>query len=280
MQTPIADMVARMLAADEPASAVVAAVRALEIVTQNNALRNVMSRVTSREQAKVRQQNFRNRKKEQELAREVKANDVTSRNANVTQDSVTTPLSDCVLLSSSLLTGEPLKSSKKEKKESSGIQARARGTRMEPGTPLSDEHRAIIVAEGISDPEKLWAEFVDYWSDIPGQRGVKMKWDGTLRNRCRDVIKRGFNGQASSNNRANQTSGPAPTRDTAIVTGMGRALERRRAARDATDPGRQDVREGRHPGAATGTDAEPGPSESDDGPPRQFAFLPAGHAGG
>jgi hypothetical protein len=278
LSTPIADMVAQMLSENEPSAAIIAAVRALEIVTQNNALRNVMSRVTQRDQAKVRQQNFRNRKKEQQLAKEAQANDGAARNANVTQDSVTPPLSDCVLLSSSLLSGEPLKSSKKEKKESSGIQARARGTRMEPGTPLSDEHRAIIVAEGIFDPEKLWAEFVDYWSDIPGQRGIKLKWDGTLRNRCRDVIKRGFNGQASSNNRANQTTGPAPTRDTAIVTGMGRALERRRAARDATDPGRQDVREGRHPGAASGTDAEPGPEESDDGPSRQLALLPAGYA--
>jgi hypothetical protein len=277
MQTPIADMVARMLAADEPASAIVAAVRALECVTQSNALRNVMSRVTARDQAKVRQQNFRNRKKEQQLAKEAQANDGADSNASVTQDSVTAPLLDCVLLTSSfLLSGEPLK--EERKKESSGIQARARGTRMEPGTPLSDEHRALIVAEGISDPEKLWAEFVDYWSDIPGQRGVKVKWTGTLRNRCRDVTKRGFNGHASSNNRTNQTTGPAPTRDAAVLTGMGRALERRRADRDAADPGRKDVREGRHPSDISGTDAKPGPEESDDGPSRQLTVISTRYA--
>jgi hypothetical protein len=199
MQTPIADMMARMLADNEPAAAIVAAVRALEIVTQNNALRNVMSRVTEREKAKVRQQNFRNRKKEQELAKEAQANDGAARNAIVTQDSVTPPLSDCVLLPSSLLSGEPLK------KESSGIRARARGTRMEPGTPLSDEHRALIIAEGITDPDKFWAEFVDYWSEIPGQRGVKIGWTGTLRNRCRDVISKGFNRPSQGPNHGRRT---------------------------------------------------------------------------
>src|ERR1017187_1590080 len=68
------------------------------------------------------------------------------------------PLTPSVLLPS-LLTEEPLKESSKER-------MRARGTRMAPGTPLSEEHHALILAEGIADPEKLWAEFVDYWSDI------------------------------------------------------------------------------------------------------------------
>jgi hypothetical protein len=78
----------------------------------------------------------------------------------------------------------------------------------------------------------------------------------------------GFNGHGFSINRANQASGPAPTRDIAVFAGMGRALERRRAARDADDPGRQDVREAGHPGAAGGADADPGSAPRDDASPR------------
>ena len=33
--------------------------------------------------------------------------------------------------------------------------------------------------------------FHDYWIGIPGQRGVKLDWQATWRNRIRDVIDRG-----------------------------------------------------------------------------------------
>jgi len=204
--TPIADMVERMLAADAPAVAIVAAIRALETVTHNvthNVTRdsNVTSRVTSREKNRIRQQDWRNRQKEQNLAREVQANDGADHNDPVTRDvtpeSVTTANSVVVLS----LQGKGLSVEEESKKVRKTENARARGTRLAPGAPLSDEHRAIIVAEGIHDPEKLWAEFVDYWSDIPGQRGCKISWSGTLRNRCRDVIKRGFQFTGAKNGR-------------------------------------------------------------------------------
>src|SRR5437879_2773265 len=57
--------------------------------------------------------------------------------ADTSAPSADSPLSDSVVLTS-LLSKEATKESKKE---SSAI--RARGTRMEPGTPLSAEHRAI-----------------------------------------------------------------------------------------------------------------------------------------
>jgi hypothetical protein len=94
-----------------------------------------------------------------------------------------------------------------------------------------------------------------------------------------EIPEGGFNGHDFSNNRANQAAGPAPTRDIAVFAGMGRALERRRAARAADDPGRQVVREAGHPGAAGGVDAEPGSAPDDDGPPRQSALFIAGHTG-
>lgn len=191
--TPIADMVERMLANNDPHQAIVAAVRALECVTVVTRSVTLPSRDASRsvtqEQARVRAQNYRNRKKFQSVA---KANDVAAPSVTVTpivtRDDVTEAISDCVVLPSLLSssTAKPLKESKRE-----GM--RARGTRLEAGAPLSDEYRALIIAEGIQDPDKFWAEFVDYWSELPGQRGVKVGWTGTLRNRCRDVISKGFN---------------------------------------------------------------------------------------
>jgi hypothetical protein len=178
-------------------------------------------------------------------------------------------------VSSSLLTEEV---SKESKKETSRV--RARGTRMVPGTPLSDEHLALILAEGIHDPEKLWIEFVDYWSDIPGYRGVRVSWKGTLRNRCRDVIKRGFNVHPNSPNRTHQATGSAPTRDAAVIAAMGRTLERRRAARAADDPGRDDIREAGRSGPSSEPDAESGSAPDDDRPPGQFALVAAGYSRG
>lgn len=117
--------------------------------------------------------------------------DMSEDSAVLSEDSV---LCDSVLLPSLSSIGEPLK------KESKAERMRARGTRMAPDTPLSAEHRALIIAEGISDPEKFWAEFVDYWSEVSGRHGVKIGWTGTLRNRCRDVISKGFNRPSGKTN--------------------------------------------------------------------------------
>ena len=149
---------------------------------------------TALDKEEARKERDKIRKREERAAAKalLEAAEMSRDKSDASKDS---PQSDYVLLPSSLLNGEPLK------KERGSENARARGTRMAPGTPLSDHHRAIVVAEGIHDPEKLWVEFVDYWSDIPGTRGVKMRWDGTLRNRCRDVIKRGQNGNRTGNTR-------------------------------------------------------------------------------
>jgi hypothetical protein len=141
------------------------------------------------------------------------------------------PLLDSVVLPSSLLTGKPLKKARGTEN------ARARGTRLAPGTPLSDAHRAIIIAEGIHNPEKFWEEFVNYWSEVPGRYGVKLLWDGTLRNRCREVIKRGFNGHGPSANRANSASSNQQSGSAAILAGVAAATERRARERGSSGPG-------------------------------------------
>jgi len=101
-------------------------------------------------------------------------------------------------------------------------------------------------------------------------------WNASWRTWCSNEIK--FNGEQngyrSSHPRANPVTGPAPTRDTAIIAGMGRALEKRRADRAAGDGGQVH----RPDGAAAGYDAAGAAAPDDDGPPRQLALLAAGHA--
>jgi hypothetical protein len=86
--------------------------------------------------------------------------------------------------------------------------------------------------------------------------------------------------QTARQNRTNSAAGSAPPRDVAVIAGMGRALERRRAARVTDDAGRQDVREAGCVGTAGGADADRGTAAGDGELSGQLAFLPTGHARG
>jgi uncharacterized protein YdaU (DUF1376 family) len=105
-------------------------------------------------------------------------------------------------------------------------------------------------------------------------------WNASWRTWCSNEIK--FNGERNghgfSNRRTNSAAGPAPTRDAAVIAGMGRALERRRAARTANDAGRQDVREAGCAGPAGGADADRGTAAGDGEPSGRLAVVPGGHA--
>ena len=37
-------------------------------------------------------------------------------------------------------------------------------------------------------------EFVDYWTSVPGARGLKLDWAKTFKNRCRELGKKPRNG--------------------------------------------------------------------------------------
>lgn len=54
---------------------------------------------------------------------------------------------------------------------------------------LTDEWRAIVTGFGL-DPAVVLPEFADYWRGVPGIRGRKKDWPGTLRNRCRELVGR------------------------------------------------------------------------------------------
>ena len=63
-----------------------------------------------------------------------------------------------------------------------------RGTRLSTGAKLSTGGRAFAAQHGI-EADEVWAEFVDYWVAVPGQRGIKLDWEATWRNRVRAQAK-------------------------------------------------------------------------------------------
>jgi hypothetical protein len=54
------------------------------------------------------------------------------------------------------------------------------------------------------------AEFLDYWAGIPGQRGTKLDWAGTWRNRLRDIEKRTGRPMLGNGPARGFTAGPKP----------------------------------------------------------------------
>lgn len=67
--------------------------------------------------------------------------------------------------------------------------AAGRGTRLpdgwQPGPELEQFARELEL-----DPAAVTAEFVDYWCAVSGAKGVKLDWNATYRNRCRELTGR------------------------------------------------------------------------------------------
>jgi len=83
---------------------------------------------------------------------------------------------------------EAIQEEVKEKKESKRV---ARGTRIPPDFAIDDCDREFAASLGIP-PDTVEAEtpqFIDYWSSVPGAKGVKLDWKATWRNRMRDLKK-------------------------------------------------------------------------------------------
>lgn len=57
-----------------------------------------------------------------------------------------------------------------------------RGSRLPAGWTPSAETVAALRQEGVADPLACLPAFRDYWPAQPGQKGVKLDWEGTYRN--------------------------------------------------------------------------------------------------
>lgn len=88
----------------------------------------------------------------------------------------------------------------------------SRGTRLDKASRLSDEDRQFARDNGMTEAriDQSWAEFIDYWISVPGQRGTKLDWPATWRNRVRTISTKqgGPNGQRLTGG-ARQSGGDA-----------------------------------------------------------------------
>lgn len=135
---------------------------------------------------------------------------------------------------------ETTKKVKKEKKEKSS-DPRARGTRIPENWQPSDDDRQFALDHGC-DPTALREEFYDYWASVPGQRGRKIDWSATWRNRVRDVgNKRGHrNGNGTGPQGRNPGRRSPSVASGAIFTAMA-DLSREFAEHGEPRPGDDDV---------------------------------------
>lgn len=95
----------------------------------------------------------------------------------------------------------------KEKDNSAAAKPGAdkRGTRLTDGWQLTPELRAFAVDLGL-DPDETKAEFVDHWTSVPGSKGLKLDWNKTFKNRCRQLGKKPTfgRGESASDRRARE----------------------------------------------------------------------------
>jgi len=85
-----------------------------------------------------------------------------------------------------------------QRSKESVVARQKRATRLVEGQKINDQDFAFARTLNASDAEinAAWIEFVDYWIAIPGQRGAKLNWPATWRNRARSVLTKGRpNGQ-------------------------------------------------------------------------------------
>jgi hypothetical protein len=95
-----------------------------------------------------------------------------------------------------------------------------KGYRLLSGARVSEENRAVAIENGCP-PDRVdatWTEFVDYWSDIPGQKGCKLNWTGTWRNRVKYLFQKtgNGNGKTQDNPRAGSLIGAIDRRLAAL----------------------------------------------------------------
>lgn len=178
--TPIADMVARMIAAGVSADMI-----ELAVATAETTARPSVSMDTSADTVlSLKRQADRERKKIERIQAKTGKQTMSGADETVHGQSKENGLPACNLLP--VLSSTEVLESKKVVVEK---QARARGTRLSTDSKISTENRHFAAASGIPEGEidRVWSEFIDYWIAVPGARGTKLNWDATWRNRVRTL---------------------------------------------------------------------------------------------
>jgi hypothetical protein len=107
---------------------------------------------------------------------------------------------------------------KEGERETEKKQKSNRGSRLPVDFVLDEEWISFCKQERPDlNPQKVFAEFLDYWTAQPGQKGVKLAWTPTWRNwvRRQSAPKQSFAQQAAD---VSRTTVPGPTgRDPVLV---------------------------------------------------------------
>jgi hypothetical protein len=179
MKTPIAAMIAEMHGKGIPVEFIVRAVETLEEAMAARAVSTghpVDTSTIDKRRAWDRERKRREREREK----------LSANSTGHPPDSTGIPAdTSCIIREKK---EEAIQVEVKEKKES---KRNARGTRIQPDFAIDDDDRKFAASLGIP-PDIVEAEtpqFIDYWSSIPGAKGVKLNWKATWRNRMRDVKK-------------------------------------------------------------------------------------------
>lgn len=146
-------------------------------------------------------------------------------------------------LPSLLSKSESNRGSKKE------ANTRARGTRLSADAVLSDDDRQFAIENGVRNPDAAWAEFRDYWIGVPGQRGTKLDWSATWRNRVRAISTKNGGSNGRNFNGASRIS----DRTAAIATGVAEAFGILPGDGDGAGRGQEEIPRGRHELDLSGT---------------------------
>lgn len=64
-----------------------------------------------------------------------------------------------------------------------------RGTRLPDDWRPPPDIRSFVSDLGL-DPDQLRDEFVDFWTSVPGSKGLKLDWGKTFKNRARELMRR------------------------------------------------------------------------------------------
>lgn len=181
----MAEMIRRITEAGATAEVIMAAVACFEEMsgTSPGQVRDIVRKYE-------RERRQRARKNTNKTKGNAEANDAAQAPSIVRDKSGTEAKNHCDLTSLPFLDSEK---TPKEVRKKKGGDTRARGTRLTAEASLPDCDRQFALDNGMSPAavDQTWAEFVDYWIGVPGQRGTKLDWSATWRNRVRSIGTKG-----------------------------------------------------------------------------------------
>lgn len=182
--TPLADLMEKMVEAGAPVQAVLIAVRALECGLSDSVRGQSADMIADAQQRRREKDRLRkslSRSGPKRINADTNA-DVADSGADIPADSVESAVYTVL---SSLPTEEVLK----EENTGNARAKQKRGTRISDDFVPNETCAAIARGFGYSQSEYQTAidEFLDYWRGIPAGRGVKLDWQATFRNRLRQL---------------------------------------------------------------------------------------------